>query len=156
MYHIVKYYRKSEKIRKARHLPKLTDKNELPSHNLDPEEEAPYYNKTDEIVLSPEDQEQLVYYQTKFHESHSFYRAHETATHYAFPIKLMVTIVLLLDFHSVFQSCLGGVTWGINYLDRPTWPPIFLISCSLSCSISAGVLIAEGCFGEGGVVADPA
>jgi hypothetical protein len=51
--------------KRQKNLPKLQNKNELPTHNL-AEEEAKFA-KDEEIVLSPEDQEKLDYYQTKFH-----------------------------------------------------------------------------------------
>jgi hypothetical protein len=36
----------------------------------------------DVVVLSPEEQVHLIHHQKKFHQSHTFYRPHETETHY--------------------------------------------------------------------------
>lgn len=56
----------------------------------------------------------------------------------------MIVIVCLLDCHSLLQAALGGCTWGIYYLDRPTALTATLISCSLSCNAVAGLLIYIG------------
>lgn len=100
--------------------------------------------REDVVVLTPEEQAKLNHHQRKFHQSHTFYRYHETATHRAFPLDLMIVIVCLLDCHSLLQGSLGGVTWGINYHHRPTALTASLITCSLSCNAVAGFLIYLG------------
>lgn len=100
--------------------------------------------REDIVVLTKEEQELLEHHQRKFHASHTFYRFHETATHRAFPLDLMITIVCLLDCHSLLQGALGGCTWGIKYTHRPTALTATLITCSLSCNAMAGLLIYIG------------
>lgn len=100
--------------------------------------------REDVVVLTPDEQATLSHHQRKLHQSHSFYRYHETATHHAFPLDLLITIVCLLDAHSMLQTCLVGVTAGINYLVRPTALTAGLIACSLSCNAVAGFLIYWG------------
>ena len=56
----------------------------------------------------------------------------------------MMTIVILLDCHSFLQAALGGITWGIYYLNRPTALTATIITCSLSCSATGGILIWQG------------
>lgn len=96
------------------------------------------------VVLTKEEQAILEHHQRKFHASHTFYRFHETSTHRAFPLDLMITIVCLLDCHSMLQGALGGCTWGIKYTHRPTALTATLITCSLSCNAMAGLLIYIG------------
>jgi hypothetical protein len=85
-----------------------------------------------------------VHHQTKFSQSHTFYKPHETETHYAFPLKLLVAIVLLLDLHSCLQISLGVCTWGIDYRVRPSALTATILSCSIAVNITAGVLISVG------------
>ncbi|MCO5613935.1 hypothetical protein L7F22_068215 [Adiantum nelumboides] len=96
------------------------------------------------VVLTKEEQAKLEHHQRKFHASHTFYRFHETSTHRAFPLDLMIAIVCLLDCHSILQGALGGCTWGIKYTHRPTALTATLITCSLSCNAMAGLLIYIG------------
>ncbi|CEH14644.1 Protein of unknown function DUF2985 [Ceraceosorus bombacis] len=98
----------------------------------------------DVVVLTPEEQKILEHHQRAFHASHTFYRFHETSTHRAFPLDLMIVIVCLLDCHSMLQAALGGVTWGIKYTHRPTVLTATIISCSLSCNAVAGIIIWLG------------
>ncbi|WFD38292.1 uncharacterized protein MJAP1_001243 [Malassezia japonica] len=95
-------------------------------------------------VLTPTEQATLQHHQRLFHASHTFYRYCETATHCPFPLRLMMTIVILLDCHSVLQGTLGGITWGIYYERRPTALTATIITCSLSCNAMAGILIWQG------------
>jgi hypothetical protein len=78
--------------------------------------EVPSY---DYSVLDAEQQAKLEYHERKFSKSHTFYKPHETETHFAFPLKLLVAVVLLLDCHSMLQISLGACTWGIPYKQRP-------------------------------------
>ena len=100
--------------------------------------------REDVVVLTKGEQQVLEHHQRKFHASHTFYRFHETATHRAFPLDLMIVIVCLLDCHSLLQAALGGCTWGIKYTHRPTALTATLISCSLSCNAVAGLIIYLG------------
>ncbi|PWN19001.1 hypothetical protein BCV69DRAFT_242853, partial [Microstroma glucosiphilum] len=135
MIHIAHFHRLSWKRRKQLDLPKLSDPNDLPQIIKERE---------DVVVLTPDEQATLSHHQRKLHQSHSFYRYHETATHRAWPLDLLITIVCLLDAHSMLQSCLVGVTAGIDYHVRPTSLTAGLIACSLSCNAVAGFLIYWG------------
>jgi len=79
----------------------------------------------DVVVLTPEEQAILQHHQRKFHASHTFYRFHETATHRAFPLDLMIVIVCLLDCHSLLQAALGGCKSSDQSLFSATWHLIF-------------------------------
>jgi hypothetical protein len=52
--------------------------------------------------------------QLAFQKSQTWYRPHETATHYAFRLDYALWIVLLVWGNSLFQAALCGVMWGIN------------------------------------------
>lgn len=95
-------------------------------------------------VLSEEQQAKLEYHERKFSKSHTFYKPHETETHYAFPLKLLVAVVLLLDLHSCLQISLGACTWGINYKTRPFALTTVILCFSITANITAGVLISKG------------
>ncbi|KAG9240955.1 hypothetical protein BJ878DRAFT_559272 [Calycina marina] len=101
----------------------------------------PVYEYT---VLTPEEQATLEFHERKFSKSHTFYKPHETATHYAFPLKLLVVVVTLLDLHSCLQIALGACTWGINYKTRPFALTTVILCFSITCNITAGVLISKG------------
>ncbi len=95
-------------------------------------------------VLTEEEQAKLDHHERKFSKSHTFYKPHETETHYAFPLKLLVTVVLLLDLHSALQISLGACTWGINYHTRPFALTTVILCFSITANITAGVLISKG------------
>jgi Protein of unknown function (DUF2985) len=95
-------------------------------------------------VLTEEEQTKLEYHERKFSKSHTFYKPHETETHYAFPLKLLVAIVLLLDCHSALQITLGACTWGIPYKTRPFALTTVILCFSITCNIMGGVLISVG------------
>jgi hypothetical protein len=95
-------------------------------------------------VLSPEQQKKLAHHQKKFARSHSFYKPHETATHHAFPLRLLVAVVVLLDCHSLLQIALGTCTWSISYHVRPFALTTVILCCSITCNITAGVIISIG------------
>jgi hypothetical protein len=95
-------------------------------------------------VLTEEEQAKLEYHERKFSKSHTFYKPHETETHYAFPLKLLIAVVVLLDFHSCLQISLGACTWGINYKTRPFALTTVILCCSITCNIMGGVLISIG------------
>jgi hypothetical protein len=126
MTHIARSYRTTRLRRKQLGLPELVDKNDLPhkrEEDVDPQadiENAAGRSKPNPdtvggapweySVLDPEEQEKLEYHERKFAKSHTFYKPHETATHYAFPLRLLITVVLLLDMHSILQVTLGACT----------------------------------------------
>lgn len=95
-------------------------------------------------VLNPKQQEKLQHHQDKFSKSHTFYKPHETDTHHAFPLRLLVAIVVLLDCHSLLQISLGACTWGISYHVRPFALTTVILCCSITCNIMGGVLIKIG------------
>ncbi|PBP25480.1 integral membrane protein [Diplocarpon rosae] len=95
-------------------------------------------------VLTGEQQAKLEYHERKFSKSHTFYKPHETETHYAFPLKLLIAVVLLLDLHSCLQITLGACTWAINYKTRPFALTTVILCCSITANITAGILISKG------------
>ncbi|TAQ90691.1 hypothetical protein B7494_g978 [Chlorociboria aeruginascens] len=95
-------------------------------------------------VLTKEQQATLEYHERKFSKSHTFYKPHETETHYAFPFRILVAVVILLDFHSALQISLGACTWGISYKTRPFALTTVILCCSITCNIMGGVLISVG------------
>ncbi|KAF7985373.1 hypothetical protein HWV62_6613 [Athelia sp. TMB] len=96
-------------------------------------------------VLSVQEQALFLYHQQKFARSHTFYRPHETATHKAFPHDLLVVVVCLLDFHSIFQIALGSTTWSISYHhDYKHILTAIILSFSICCNITAGLVITVG------------
>lgn len=146
MIYIAHYHHLTWKLRKKRTLPKLHNKNDLPTRL---ESEVDLERNGDDkdaefSVLTPAQQRKLEYHSQKFAKSHTFYKPHETETHYAFPLRLLVAIVVLLDFHSIFQIALGACTWGINYHHRPFALTTVILCCSLTCNITGGVLITTG------------
>ncbi|TVY37068.1 hypothetical protein LSUB1_G004218 [Lachnellula subtilissima] len=95
-------------------------------------------------VLSEEELAKLEYHERKFSKSHTFYKPHETETHFAFPLKLLIAVVVLLDCHSALQITLGACTWGISYHTRPFALTTVVLCCSITCNIMGGVLISIG------------
>lgn len=151
MIYIAHYHRLSWNKRKELKLPKLSDHNDLPERTqeqVSADAEAGVDKEADAdwefSVLSPEQQRKLVHHQNKFSKSHSYYRPHETTTHFAFPLKLLITIVSLCDAHSILQIMLGSFTWGWSYHTRPEWITAVILSISITCNISAGVFISMG------------
>ena len=146
MIYVAKYAHKTWRVRKERGLPNLRNHNELPTRpdahawETGDEEEEP----EEEPVLKAAEQEKLEYHQNKLSASHTFYKPHETTTHSAFSIRLLIAIVVLLDCHSLFQMALGGTTWGIYYKERPKALTAIILTFSISCNISAGITISVG------------
>ncbi|KAJ6097475.1 hypothetical protein N7499_001849 [Penicillium canescens] len=135
------------KIRRKRSLPNLKDKNDLPSK---PEKDADVESgdMTEEheySVLSPRQQLRLMHHQHKFAKSHTFYKPHETMTHHAFPLRILIAIVVVLDCHSLLQMALGACTWSMeDYNSRPFALTTVILCCSIACNISGGVMIMIG------------
>lgn len=145
MCYIAHYHHLTWRLRREKALPKLHDRNDLPTQvekEADPESAKPEDNEFS--VLSPRQLQRLNHHQAKFAKSHSFYKPHETGTHYAFPLRLLVAIVVLLDCHSLFQIALGTCTWAISYHSRPQALTATILSCSITCNITAGILISVG------------
>ncbi|KAF2197411.1 hypothetical protein GQ43DRAFT_444277 [Delitschia confertaspora ATCC 74209] len=147
MIFIAHYHHFTWSRRKKDMLPKLHDRNDLPSSNApitgpadqdDPEKQWEF------TVLTPKQQAKLEHHEKKFCKSHSFYKPHETETHYAFPLRLLVAIVVLLDCHSLFQIALGTCTWAIYYKHRPFALTTVILCCSITCNATAGLLIMIG------------
>ncbi|KAK3321293.1 hypothetical protein B0T19DRAFT_466634 [Cercophora scortea] len=95
-------------------------------------------------VLSDTEQAKLTHHQAKLAKSHTFYKPHETETHHAFPLRLLVAVVLLLDLHSCLQIALGGITYIIDYHHRPTAATTAILCCSITANCTAGLLISIG------------
>ncbi|KAH8702465.1 hypothetical protein BGW36DRAFT_395099 [Talaromyces proteolyticus] len=147
MIFIAHYHHLTWKLRKKRTLPKLQDKNDLPlrrADEVDVEREGEEKVSGEYSVLTPLQQHRLDHHQKKFSRSHTFYKPHETPTHHAFPLRLLVAIVVLLDFHSIFQIALGTCTWAISYHVRPFALTTVILCCSITCNITGGVLISIG------------
>lgn len=137
------------KIRRKRRLPDLKDKNDLPlQQEKDVDVELGDPPKDDEhefSVLNPRQQLRLMHHQEKFAKSHTFYKPHETMTHHAFPLRILVAIVVLLDCHSLLQMALGACTWSMETPgQRPFALTTVILCCSITCNISGGVLIMIG------------
>ena len=142
---IAKYHYKTWELREKKKLPNLQDHNDLPETlEKNDDAEAGKLEESEYTVLTRAEQKKLIHHQTKFSKSHSFYKPHETTTHHAFPIKLMITAVVLLDFHSIFQIMLGTFTWSWDYHSRPSWITTVILCLSISVNILAGVIISIG------------
>ncbi|KAF1946558.1 hypothetical protein EJ02DRAFT_430504 [Clathrospora elynae] len=149
MIYIAHYHHFTWSRRKKESLPELADHNDLPADHapaselrtVDPEDMEKQWEFT---VLTPKQQEKLEHHQDKFCKSHSFYKPHETETHYAFPLRLLIAIVVLLDCHSFLQISLGACTWGIYYKYRPMAITTVILCCSICCNAAAGLLIWIG------------
>ncbi|PLB43227.1 hypothetical protein P170DRAFT_370420 [Aspergillus steynii IBT 23096] len=136
------------KIRRKRRLPELKDKNDLPARReieVDVEfGDTPKDEEHEFSVLNRLQQQKLMHHQKKLSRSHTFYKPHETLTHHAFPLRVLIAIVVLLDCHSLLQISLGACTWGISYHVRPFALTTVILCCSIACNISGGVLIMIG------------
>ncbi|KZP31360.1 hypothetical protein FIBSPDRAFT_945372 [Athelia psychrophila] len=165
MIYIAKYHRKTLRLYRERGAPPLPDENDLPDplrrRQTPGELEKQVDHMPDAVggggeegepavvvrtpVLSVHEQATFLYHQQRFAKSHTFYRPHETATHKAFPHDLLVVVVCLLDFHSIFQIALGSTTWSISYhhLFKHTLTAVIL-SFSITCNITAGLVITAG------------
>lgn len=150
MIYIAHYHRLSWQIRKQRGLAKLPDQNDLPETTVIEAklEGVDLETAQDGVwqfsVLTLEQQKKLIHHQNKFSKSHSYYRPHETTTHHAFPLKLLITIVSLLDAHSTLQIMLGCFTWAWSYHSRPGWITAVILTLSITVNITAGILISVG------------
>jgi len=146
MIFIAHYHHLTWRLRKERALPKLKNRNSLPDLTINDQTDIEtQQEKIGEIsMLTPEQQRKLVHHQKKFSRSHTFYKPHETETHFAFPLRLLVAIVVLLDCHSCLQVALGTCTWAISYHVRPFALTTVILCCSITVNITAGILISVG------------
>jgi hypothetical protein len=146
MIYVAKYAHKTWRLRNERGLPKLKDHNELPhrssTHPWEKDEDEDPNSEAPVLILA--EQQKLEHHQNKLADSHTFYKPHETTTHNAFSVRLLIAVIVLLDCHSIFQMALGGTTWGIYYKVRPKALTAVILSCSISCNISAGITISVG------------
>lgn len=99
---------------------------------------------SDQPALTFAQFKKLQHHQKKMAKSHSFYKPHETFTHLPFPQKYLIAIVILLDCHSCLQISLGACTWGIDYHTRPFAITTVILCVSITCNITAGLLISRG------------
>ncbi|KAJ5908383.1 hypothetical protein N7495_001065 [Penicillium taxi] len=150
MAYIAHYSFKTWKIRQSRQLPDLKDKNDIPEQRVDGDDDIEVEKEIageefEYSVLSPEEQSKLQHHQAKFAKSHTFYKPHETFTHHAFPLRMLVAIVVILDCHSLLQMALGACTWS---MEPPKYRPFALttviLCCSITCNITGGILIMIG------------
>ncbi|KAJ5177036.1 uncharacterized protein N7482_002913 [Penicillium canariense] len=149
MIFIAHYTMLTWKIRRKRRLPDLKDKNDLPAQrekDVDVEfGDTPKEDEHEFSVLSPRQQLRLIHHQTKFAKSHTFYKPHETMTHHAFPLRILIAVVVLLDCHSLLQIALGACTWSMEDPgQRPFALTTVILCCSITCNITGGVLIMIG------------
>jgi hypothetical protein len=140
MVFIAHYHHLSWKLRRKLNLSKLANKNDLPV----PREEDVGIEEDNVVVLSEAQQANLEKHQGRFIRSHTFYKPHETATHFAFPISYLIVIVALLDCHSLLQIALGTCTWAISYHHRPFALTTVILCLSITSNITAGILISVG------------
>lgn len=94
--------------------------------------------------LTPKQRKSFLHHQKKLVKSHSFYKPHETFTHYQFPLKYLLAVIILLDCHSCLQISLGACTWGIDYHHRNVAITTTILCVSITCNISAGLVITRG------------
>ena len=145
---IAHYHHLTWRLRREQKLPKLQNKSDLPS--LPPttsdasDAEKATSSSAEYSVLTPAQQKKLEHHQNKFSKSHSFYKPHETSTHHAFSLELLVAVVVLLDCHSLLQISLGATTWGIDYHVRPFAITTVILCISITVNITAGILISVG------------
>lgn len=132
---IWRHKRNTIRLREQAGLPQLFDVDDLPD---------PMYDPNYVHVLTEQEQRDLHDQQSKFQHSQTWYRAHGTETHRAFPINIALLICFLNDGNSLFQIFLCGTMWGLNRFQRPAWSTGILIPASFLCGIGAAVLIWRG------------
>ncbi|ATY65905.1 integral membrane [Cordyceps militaris] len=94
--------------------------------------------------LTPKQQKRFLHHRQKLVKSHSFYKPHETFTHYRFPLSLLITVIVLLDMHSCLQISLSSTTWGIDYHHRNPAITTTILCVSITTNIVAGLVIMRG------------
>jgi hypothetical protein len=161
MIYIAHYHHLTWSLRKKLNLPKLVNENDLPvqpgidadvetgstaeaASPVNADAKSTRSMRDEASMLSEEQQRKLKHHEDKFSKSHTFYKPHETETHHAFPLRLLVAVVVLLDCHSLLQIALGTCTWAISYHVRPFALTTVILCCSITCNITGGVLISVG------------
>jgi hypothetical protein len=161
MIYIAHYHHLTWSLRKKLNLPKLVNENDLPvqpgidadvetgstaeaASAINADAKSTRSMRDEASMLSEEQQRKLKHHEDKFSKSHTFYKPHETETHHAFPLRLLVAVVVLLDCHSLLQIALGTCTWAISYHVRPFALTTVILCCSITCNITGGVLISVG------------
>ncbi|KAJ7781130.1 hypothetical protein B0H16DRAFT_1497172 [Mycena metata] len=129
------YKRRTRRLRAQAGLPELFDVDDLPD---------PMYDPNYVHVLTDKEQKFLHRQQVKFARSQTWYRAHGTETHRAFPINTALLICCLNDGNSFFQIFLCATMWSLDRFQRPAWSTGILIPASFLCGISAAIFIAIG------------
>ncbi|KAJ6539448.1 hypothetical protein B0H19DRAFT_1179153 [Mycena capillaripes] len=129
------YKRRTRMLRAKAGLPELFDVDDLPDPAYDPN----YVH-----VLTDKEQNFLHRQQVKFQRHQTWYRAHGTETHRAFPINTALLICCLNDGNSIFQIILCATMWSLDRFQRPAWSTGILIPASFLCGIFSGVFIAIG------------
>ncbi|KAJ7129559.1 hypothetical protein C8R44DRAFT_872815 [Mycena epipterygia] len=135
IYWIWHYKRRTRMLRAKAGLPKLFDEDDLPDPAYDPN----YVH-----VLNDKEQKFLHRQQVKFQRHQTWYRAHGTETHRAFPINTALLICCLNDGNSIFQIMLCATMWSLDRFQRPAWSTGCLIPASFLCGILSAVFIAIG------------
>lgn len=98
----------------------------------------------EDTPLTYKQQQKLHHHQTKLAKSHTYYKPHETGTHFAFPLGYLIAIIILCDCHSLLQISLGACTWGIDYRTRPFALTTVILCVSITCNVTSGIVIAVG------------
>ncbi|KAJ3472493.1 hypothetical protein NLG97_g10945 [Lecanicillium saksenae] len=123
------------------HSPDLRASSPLPKdQGVDVDEEE----MEDLYPLNAKQQKRFLHHRDKLVKSHSFYKPHETFTHYKFPLSLLITVILLLDLHSCLQISLSSTTWGIDYHHRNPAITTTILCVSITTNIVAGLVIMRG------------
>ncbi|KAL0470427.1 hypothetical protein QR685DRAFT_474233 [Neurospora intermedia] len=156
MIFVARYHLKTIKLRNRLLVP-LKDPNDVPLQTqaaleqadlerapVDPHMTEVRHDDTFIPVLSEKSQARFIHHQKKLAKSHTFYKPHETGTHHAFPIGLLIAIVCLLDLHSCLQITLGSYTWSTDYRTRKSAVTTAVLCCSIAANSTAGLLIAIG------------
>lgn len=94
--------------------------------------------------LNAKQRKRFLHHRDKLVKSHSFYKPHETFTHYKFPLSLLITVIFLLDMHSCLQISLSSTTWGIDYHHRNPAITTTILCVSITTNIVAGLVIMRG------------
>ncbi|KAJ6628727.1 hypothetical protein B0H10DRAFT_1989020 [Mycena sp. CBHHK59/15] len=135
IYWIWHYKRRTRMLRAKAGLPELFDVDDLPDPAYDPN----YVH-----VLTDKEQKDLHRQQVKFQRHQTWYRAHGTETHRAFPINTALLICCLIDGNSIFQIMLCATMWSLDRFQRPPWSTGILIPASFLCGIGSAVFIVIG------------
>ncbi|MBW0492770.1 hypothetical protein O181_032485 [Austropuccinia psidii MF-1] len=118
---------------------------EAGSRNLTEGEEGE--EEEEEVVLNHKELKKLRRAQERLCRSQTWYRPHSSATHFAFPIRWALVIMILNLGNSLFQAGLCVAMWGYSYSNRPAWTTGTFMALSFSCGLFSALLIWR--IGEG-------